>query len=84
MTIARSSLSMSLMTFLACSLAFASRFGAMSVADMLAEQSIMSTNRCPWPAVPLIRGPASASIASATARSWRNNSRLRRAFETSC
>ena len=44
---------------------------------MLAEQSIKSTNRWPWPLVPFIRGPARASIASATARSCRNKSRLR-------
>ena len=75
---ARSSLSIEVTTFLAFSLAFSSRLGGTSVAAMLAELSIMSTYRCPWPPVPLLRNPARASIASATARSWRKSSRLRR------
>ncbi len=50
---ARSSASISLTTFLAACLAFASRLGATSVAAMLAELSIKSTNRWPWPAAPL-------------------------------
>ena len=50
----------------------------MSVALMLAELSIIRTNRCPVAPVPLTCGPARANIASATARSWRNNNKFRR------
>ena len=56
-TIARSSPSMASTTFLAASLALASRLGATSVADMLPELSIIRTNRWPVVPVPLTCGP---------------------------